>query len=138
MALSTNPVFPQEPKTAGISFGAGTQSTEMDPATVAPTALLTAGADGALVTSVEVTSEVTVTAAKIVLWIQPGAAGNWYVITSAILAAYTQAATTAQGAVTMIAKTDPDAAIRLSAGDKLGITHHVDQQLMVLAEYTDF
>ena len=62
MALSNDPVFAQTPKTAGISFGAGTQSTAMDPATVAPTVLLTAGADGALVTSIQAFAEVTVTA----------------------------------------------------------------------------
>lgn len=138
MALSFDPVFPQTLQTKGISFAAATQSTEMDPAVVAPVTLLTAGTDGALVTSIEVTAEETVTAEKVVLWIQPAGAGNWYVKKSVVLAAYTQATTDAQGEITLIAKTTPDAAIRLSAGDLLGITHHVDQLLMVTAEYTDF
>lgn len=137
MALSNDPVFPQTPKTAGISFAGGSNSTQMDPATVSPTTLITAGGDGAIVTSIEATAEGTVTAEKIVVWIQPGGSGNWYVATSGVLAAYTQAATDAQGAITLVDKTDPDSAIRLAASDVLGITHHVDQQSMVLAEYTD-
>lgn len=138
MALSNDPVFAQTPSTAGISFGATSESLEMDPATVAPTELLTAGADGTIVTSVVVTAEETVTAEKIVLWVQPGGTGNWYVAATGVLEAYTQVATDAQAAVTLIDKLVTDAAIRLAALDKLGVTHHVDQQSMVLAEYTDF
>ena len=138
MALSNDPVFPQTPKTAGIAFAGASQSTQMDPATVAPTALVTAGSDGALVTSVVVTAEATVTAEKFVLWVQPLGTGNWYVLLSGLLAAYTQAATDAQGSLTIVDKTNPDAAIRLAATDVLGVTHHVDQQSMVAAEYTDF
>lgn len=138
MALSNDPVFPQTPKTAGIAFAAGTQSTQMDPATVAPTTLVTAGADGALVTSVVVTAEVTVTAEKIVLWVRPLGAGNWYALKSGVLAAYTQATTDQQGSITLVDKEAPDAAIRLAGTDVLGVTHHVDQQSMVAAEYTDF
>lgn len=137
-ALSNDPVFPQTPKTAGIAFGAASQSTVMDPATASPTELLTAGADGALVSSVEVTAEGTVTAEKFVLWVQPGGAGNWYVVKSGVLAAYTQATTDEQGNLTLINKTNPNEAIRLAASDKLGVTHHIDQQSLVFAEYTDF
>lgn len=138
MALSNDPVFPQTPKTAGISFAGASQSTEMDPATVAPTTLVTAGADGALVTSVVVIAEETVTAEKFVLWVQPGGTGNWYVLLTGVLDAYTQAGTDEQGAITLVDKTTPDTAIRLAATDKLGVTHHVDQQSIVFAEYTDF
>ena len=138
MALSNDPVFPQTPKTAGIAFGAASQSTVMDPATAAPTTLVTAGADGAVVTSVIVFAEATVTAEKFVLWVQPGGAGNWYAVKSGVLAAYTQATTDEQKSLTLVDKTDPDAAIRLAGNDKLGVTHHVDQQSMVLAEYTNY
>lgn len=137
MALSNTPVFAQAPKTAGISFAASSESTQMDPATVAPTELLTAGSDGAIVTSVEVMAEVTVTAEKFVLWVQPGGTGNWYPVRDVLMAAYTMAATTAQGRTTLVDKNDPTDAIRLAASDKLGVTHHVDQQSMVVAEYTD-
>ena len=138
MALSNDPVFPQTPKTAGIAFGAASQSTQLDPATVAPATLVTAGSDGAIVTSVVVTAEVTVTAEKFVLWIQLAGAGNWYILLTGALAAYTQAATDKQGNVVLVNKTSPDEAVRLAATDKLGVTHHVDQQSIVFAEYTDF
>lgn len=138
MALTTAPVFPQAPKTAGISFAGSTNTTQMDPATVAPTTLLTAGADGAVVTSIVVHAEATVTAEKVCLWVQLAGAGSWYLVRTAVLAAYTQAATDAQGSIALIDKSDATNELRLAAGDKLGVTHHVDQQLMVLAEYTNF
>ncbi len=138
MALDINPVFPQTPKTAGIAFAAASQSTVMDPATAAPTTLLTAGADGALVTSVRYFGEVTVTAQKIVLWVQPGGTGSWFIVDEKLQAAYTMAATTAQVPVTFVDKNVDSDAIRLAGGDKLGITHHVDLQGIAYAEYTDF
>lgn len=138
MAVSNDPVFAQTPKTAGIAFAASSQSTQMDPGSVAPTTLVTAGADGALVTSVVVVAEVTQTADKHVLWVQPLGAGNWYAIKSVVMPAYTQAATDEQGNVTMIDKLDPNAAVRLAGTDVLGVTHHVDLQSMVYAEYMDY
>ena len=138
MALTGTPVFPQTPKTAGISFASSSQSTEMDPATVSPTTLLTAGSNGALVTSIRYFGKVTVTAQKVVLWIQPGGAGNWYIVDEKLQAAYTMAPTTVQTAVTFVDKEVAAQAIRLAASDKLGITHHVDLQGIAYAEYTDF
>ena len=138
MTLSNDPVFAQTPKTAGISFAAGTNTTQMNPATVAPTTLLTAGVDGAIVTSVKIFAETTVTAEKFVLWVQSGGTGNWYIVSDVLMPAYTMSATTAQGNTILVDKTDSSEAIRLAAGDKLGVTHHVDQQSMVIAEYTDF
>lgn len=138
MAVSFDPVFAQTPKTAGIAFAAASQSTEMDPATVAPTTLVTAGADGSLVTSLKYFGEVTITAQKVVLWIQPGGTGNWYIVDEKLQAAYTMAATTAQTAVTFVDKESPNSAIRLAASDKLGITHHVDLQGMASVEYMDY
>ena len=138
MALLNDPVFAQTPKTAAIAFGTTTSSTVMDPATAVPTTLVTAGADGALVTSVTVLAEATVTAEKFVLWVQLLGTGNWYALKSAILAAYTQAVTDAQGNVTLVHKTNPNEAIRLAATDVLGVTHHVNQQSIVYAEYMDY
>ena len=139
MAVTQNKaVFPQTPKSAGIAFAAGSNSTQMDPGTVTPTTLVTAGANGALVTGVIAHAEATVTADKLVFWVQLADAGSWYAVKSVVLAAYTQAATDAQGSITAIDKEKPDAAIRLAATDVLGVTHHVDNQLMVLAEYMDY
>jgi len=138
MAVSNDPVFAQTPKTAAIAFAAASQSTQMDPGSVAPTTLVTAGANGALVTSVIVLAEVTQTADKYVLWVRLLGAGSWYALKSDFMPAYTQAATDAQGSVTLIDKLDPNAAIRLAATDVLGVTHHVDLQSMVVAEYMDY
>ncbi len=138
MALSNDPVFAQTPATAAIAFGTGTSETDMNPGTVAPTTLVTAGADGALVTSVTVIAETTVTAEKFVLWVQLLGSGNWYALKSTVLAAYTQAVTDAQGNITMVNKIDPNAAIRLAATDVLGVTHHVNQQSIVYAEYMNY
>lgn len=137
MALVNDPVFAQEPKNSGITFGAASESTQMDPATVAPTTLLTAGADGAIVTSVEVWSEVTTTDEKFVLWVQPGGTGNWYVVRQGLLGAYTMAATTAQTPLKLVDQGDETNVLRLSGGTKLGVTHHVDQQSMVTAQWTE-
>lgn len=138
MALTGTPVFPQTPKTAGISFAASSQSTEMDPGTVSPTVIVTAGSDGSLVTSLVYAAEVTSAAEKVVLWLQPGGAGNWYIVSVQLQVAYTMATTTVQVVLKFVDKTVPNEAIRLAASDKLGLTHHVDQQAMALAEYTDF
>ena len=138
MAVSNDPVFAQTPKTAGIAFAAASQSTQMDPGSVAPTAIVTAGADGALVTSLRYFGEVTITAQKIVLWLQPLGAGNWYIVDEKLQAAYTMAATTAQTAVVFVDRLDPNSAIRLAGTDVLGVTHHVDLQGIVSAEYMDY
>jgi len=138
MALVNDPVFPQTPKTGGVNFDATSQNTSMDPEAVAPSTLVTAGADGSLVTSVVYHGEVTVTAQKVVLWVQPGGTGNWYILSEKLQAAYTMAATTAQTAVTFVDKTDPDSAIRLAASDKLGITHQVDLAGHATAEWLDY
>ena len=138
MALLNDPVFAQVPKTAGIAFAAGSQTTQMDPASVAPTTIVTASADGSLVTHLTYHGEVTVTAQKVVLWLQPGGAGSWFIHTEKLQAAYTMAEKTAQDPVIFVDKNNPNSAIRLAASDVLGITHHVDLQGMALAEYTDF
>lgn len=139
MTLSNSPVFPQALKTAGIAFATSSQSTQMDPATVAPTTLMTAGTDGSLVTDIEVTAETTVTAEKFVLWRQPGGTGSWFIAGTAVLDAYTQAATDAQGSVKLVtSRLIPTGALRLASGEKLGVTHHVDQQSIVMAEFTDY
>ena len=138
MALSNDPVFAQTPKTAGVAFAAASQSTQMDPASAAPTTIVTAGADGALVTSLKYFGEVTVTAQKVVLWIRHAGAGNWYIVDEKVQAAYTMATTTAQDAVVFVDKHNPNSAIRLAGTDVLGITHHVDLQGMAMAEYTDY
>lgn len=138
MALSNDPVFPQTPKTAGIEFAAASQGTGMDPSTAMPTTIVTAGLDGAVVTHLVYASEVTSGLEKIVLWIQPGGTGNWYILDEKAQIAYTHDPATAQAVIKFVDKEQPGQDIRLAASDKLGFTHHVDQEAMALAEYTDF
>lgn len=139
MALSNDPVFPQTPKTGGVEFAASTESTDMDPSTTTNRlAIVTAGTDGSLVTSLRYFGEITITAQKVVLWLQPGGTGDMFIHSEKLQAAYTMAATTAQTAVTFVDKTDPDSAIRLAASDVLYISHHVDLQGMGVAEWLDY
>lgn len=138
MAVSNDPIFAQTPKTAAVAFAAASQSTQMDPGSVSPTTLITAGSNGSLVTSIVVHAEETQTAEKHVLWIRLLGAGNWYPVKSVVMAAYTQATTDAQGSITVVDKRDPNEAIRMTATDVLGVTHHIDQQSIVFAEYMDY
>lgn len=138
MALSNDPVFAQTPKTAAFEHAAASQTSELDPGTVSPGTLLTAGSNGALVTSIVIHPEQTQTAEKHVLWIQLLGTGDWFIIKSTLMLAYTQADTDVQPIVTVIDKLDPNSAIRLAATDKLGVTHGINQQSMVVAEYLDY
>ena len=138
MALSNDPVFPQTPKTAGIEFAEGTEDTSLVPASVSPTTLMTAGTDGALVTSIKYFGTETPTAQKVVLWIQHLGTGDWHMLDSKVQAAYTMATTTAQDPVVFVDKADPDNAIRLQGTDKLGITHQVDLIGQATCEYLDY
>lgn len=138
MTLTIKPVFPQQPKTAGIKFDAASQDTSLLPGTVAPSVIVTAGADGSLVTSLVYAAQETSALEKLVLWIRPGGAGDWYMVKEFLQVAHTQASTTIQAVITMIDKLDPNAALRMGALDTLGITHHIDQDAMAYVEYTDF
>ena len=139
MALTNDPVFAQTPKTSGVEFAADTHSTDMDPSTTTNRSLIvTAGADGAIVTSLKYFGEVTVTAQKVVLWLQPLGTGDMFIIDEKVQAAYTMATTTAQDAVVFVDKTDPNTAIRLAGTDKLFMMHHVNIQGMGVAEFTNY
>jgi hypothetical protein len=139
MALTNDPVFAQTPKTSGVEFAASTHSSDMDPSTTTNRiVLVTAGSDGAIVTSLKYFGEVTITAQKICLWLQPLGTGDMFLLDEKLQAAYTMATTTAQDAVVFVDKTDPNTAIRLAGTDKLFISHHVDLQGMGVAEFTNY
>ena len=139
MALTNDPVFAQTPKTSGVEFAASTHTTDMDPSTTTNRiVIVTAGSDGAIVTSLKYFGEVTVTAQKVCLWLQPLGTGDMFLLDEKVQAAYTMAATTAQDAVVFVDKTDPNTAIRLAGTDKLFMSHHVDLQGMGVAEFTNY
>ena len=139
MALTNDPVFAQIPKTSGVEFAASTHTSDMDPSTTTNRiVIVTAGSDGAIVTSLKYFGEVTVTAQKVCLWLQPLGTGDMFLLDEKLQAAYTMATTTAQDAVVFVDKTDPNTAIRLAGTDKLFMSHHVDLQGMGVAEFTNY
>jgi hypothetical protein len=136
MALSNNPVFAQTPKTATVTVA--TANTNYD-GTGTVTTLLTAGADGALVTGLVAQATATQsTANRLDLLLSKDAGTTWKPIDNAVMAAFTLATTTAQTKVTFVDKTVPDAALRLEGSDKLGATVKVSQAVQFTAEYTNF
>lgn len=140
MALSNDPVFAQTPKYARAAVSAA--NTDLTGAT-APTELLTAGPDGALVTSLKAWGTVTSTAKRLNVFISTDNGTTWKLFDSALMAAYTVANTTVQTPVTFVDKTKPDAAIRLPGGSggssvKLGVATMVAEAVEFACEYTNF
>lgn len=135
MALSNDPVFAQEPKYARAAVSAA--NTGLDGSGTIVT-LMTAGSDGAIVTSLKAWGTVTSTAKRLNLWISVDAGSTWKLLDSGLMAAYTVANTTVQTPVTFVNKSDPNAAIRLPAAAMLGVTTMVAEAVEFVCEYTDF
>lgn len=100
--------------------------------------LLTAGADGAVVSRLEFWGTVTSTAKRCNVWISQDAGVSWKLWDSGLMAAYTVANTTVQTPVKLIDSTAPDAARRIPAAALLGITVMVAEAVVAIAEYSDF
>src|SRR5689334_22446753 len=122
MALSNTPVFVQTPQAAFVKVTAA--NTALDGTGTIPT-LLTAGANGSLVTSLVARCQASVTASDLRLFLSLDGGTTWAMMDEKLMGAYTVAQTTAQTAVTFVDKTNPDAAIRLPASAKLGVTSGV-------------
>ena len=137
MALSNNPVFVQAPKAASVKVTAA--NTNLDGTGTVAT-LLTAGADGSLVTSLKAMCQATVTATACRLFLSLDAGSTWALLDEKLMGAYTVAQTTAQTPVVFVDKTVPDAAIRLPASAKLGVTIGVALAggIVFTAEHADF
>ncbi len=137
MALSNTPVFAQTPRAA---FARATTANPGLDGSGTIVALLTAGADGALVTALQARCQATVTATALRLWLSLDNGGTWALWDERLMGAYTVAQTTAQNAVTFVDKTNPDQAIRLPAGALLGVTSGVALAggIVFTAEYLDF
>lgn len=132
--VNNDPVFAKTPKHAAVKVS--TANTSLD-GTGTVTELLTAGTDGALVTSLEAWGLETVTACRCNIFISTDGGTTWFLHTSGLMAAYTVANTTVQTPVTFVDKTNPDDAILLPGSAKIGVTAMVEQDIMFSAEYAD-
>lgn len=124
MPMTNTAPFAQLPKTltAAVTAAIGGLGTD----TVTGLQLLcTAGINGAIVSSVSAIPRATVTASSLVLYLVKSAAPAVYrPIDSVLMAAYTQAATTALP-VTAFASISDATPMRLEAGDKLYVGSQV-------------
>lgn len=137
MAKTFTAPFAQTPKTAtAVCTAAATVTTDAPSNTVE---LLTAGADGAILTRLTAIPRATVTASSLVVFISSDSGTTKRLIDSELMAAYTMATTTAvpETTFTMYSETTP---LRLMAGDKLYVGSQVALAggIVFRAEYTDF
>lgn len=137
MAKTFTAPFAQTPKTAtAVVTGAATITNDTPTNTVE---LLTAGADGAILTRLTAIPRATVTASSLVLYISSDDGTTKRLIDSVLMAAQTVAATTAV-AKTVFADYSEITPLRLAAGDKLYVGSQVALVggIVFRAEYTDF
>jgi hypothetical protein len=129
--------FGQTPQTAtAVATGAATVGTDAPTNTVL---LMTAGADGAIVTSLTAIPRATVTASSLLLYLSKDNGTTQRLIDSELMAAFTVATTTAipETLFTRISETTP---LRLAATDRLYVGSQVAlaSGIVFKAEYTDF
>jgi hypothetical protein len=137
MAKTFTAPFAQTPKTAtAVCTAVATVTTDAPSNTVE---LLTAGADGAILTRLTAIPRATVTASSLVVFISKNSGTTKRLIDSELMAAYTMATTTAvpETTFTMYSETTP---LRLEAGDQLYVGSQVALAggIVFRAEYTDF
>jgi hypothetical protein len=125
----------QTPKHASVAVSAA--NTNLD-GTGTIVTLLTAGADGAVVSRFEFWATVTSTAKRCNVFISLDAGATWKLWDSGLMAAYTVANTTVQTPVKIIDYANPDAARRIPAGAVLGVTLMVAEASVAIAEFSDF
>lgn len=122
MPMTFTAPFAQTPKTAtAVVTGAATVADDNPTNTVE---LLTAGANGALVTRLAAMPRGTVTASSLVLFLQKSGQTTKRLIDSELMAAHTVAATTAIPETAFGNVTD-STPLRLEAGDKLFVGSQV-------------
>lgn len=137
MAKTFTAPFAQNPKTVtAVATGAvGTLTGDAPTNTVL---LLTAGADGAILTKISAIPRATVTASDLVVFISKDSGTTKRFIDSKLMAAYTMATTTA----TPVTSFDysESAPLRLEAGDEIYVGSQVAlaNGIVFKAEYTDF
>lgn len=129
--------FAQTPKTAtAVATGAATVADDAPANTVL---LMTAGADGCIVTKLTAVPRATVTASSLCLWISKDSGTTKRLIDSELMSAHTVATTTAipETSFINISESSP---LRLEAGDQLYVGSQVALAggIVFKAEYTDF
>ena len=134
MAMTYQPVFAQAPKFNSVALTAANTATD-GTGTIAT--LVTAGADGALVTHLGILSTATSVATAVRLFISLDGS-TWQFIHPVLMAAFTVATTTAQTPTLIIDRLNPDAAYRLPANARLGVTEAVSTPLRVFAEWVNY
>lgn len=137
MALTNTAVFAQTPKIGTAVATAAAAITNDTPTNTVE--LLTAGADGCIVTRLTAIPRATVTASSLVLFVSIDGGTTKRLIDSELMAAYTMATTTAvpETAFANYTETTP---LRLPANAKLyaGSQVALASGIVFRAEYTDF
>lgn len=137
MAKTFTAPFAQTPKTAtAVATGAATVGTDSPSNTVL---LMTAGADGCIVTGLAAMPRATVTASSLLLYISKDSGTTQRLIDSELMSAHTVATTTAIPE-TVFSRISESAPLRLEAGDRLYVGSQVAlaSGIVFKAEYTDF
>jgi hypothetical protein len=138
MAKTFTAPFAQTPKTATavVTGAAGSITGDTPTNTVL---LLTAGADGAILTRLTAIPRATVTASSLVVFISKDSGTTRRLLDSELMAAHTVATTTAipETTFTMYSETTP---LRLEAGDQIYVGSQVAlaSGIVFRAEFTDF
>lgn len=136
MAKTFTAPFAQTPKTATAVATAAATLTDTPSNTVL---LMTAGADGCIVTGLTAIPRATVTASSLVLFISKDNGSTQRLIDSELMSAYTMATTTAIPE-TVFSRISESSPLRLEAGDRLYVGSQVALAggIVFKAEYTDF
>lgn len=138
MAKTFTAPFAQTPQTAtAVATGAvASLSTDAPTNTVL---LLTAGADGCIVTSISAIPRATVTASSLVLFLSKDSGTTKRLIDSELMSAHTVTTTTLIPE-TVFANISETLPLRLAAGDSLYVGSQVAlaSGIVFKAEYTDF
>lgn len=141
MAKTFTAPFAQTPQTATAASLATAATITGDTATNT-TLLMTAGADGAILTRLTVLPRSTVTATAVYLLISKDNGTTQRLIDSTTVAAQTLAATQTTGVTTTAFSTyNESTPLRLAAGDRLYVgmgTSQAAGTLVFKAEYSDF
>lgn len=122
MAKTFTAPFAQTPKTSAVVVTAAATVADDNPTNTVE--LLTAGADGALVTRLTAMPRATVTASNLLLFLQKSGQTTKRLIDSELMSAHTVAATTAIPE-TVFANVSDSTPMRLEAGDKLFVASQV-------------